>query len=139
VDIFPNDASITRLVGAMMLEQKDEWSLNQRDMQLEGPADPQRYTLVKFTTCEDAATLCASLREAFDYFCGVPEQVLFDNTKAVAIDRGACDEGVRRWNDELRRLAETGIRARLSPEWQEQQKGPACGALEHMKSRSLCH
>jgi hypothetical protein len=28
--IFPNDASITRLVGATMLEQNDEWSLNRR-------------------------------------------------------------------------------------------------------------
>ena len=36
VGIFPNDASITRLVGAMMLEQSDEWSLNRRYMQLEG-------------------------------------------------------------------------------------------------------
>ena len=36
VGIFPNDASITRLVGAMMLEQNDEWSLNRRYMQLEG-------------------------------------------------------------------------------------------------------
>ena len=35
--IFPNDAAITRLVGAMMLEQNDEWSLNRRYMQLEGP------------------------------------------------------------------------------------------------------
>jgi putative transposase len=35
-DIFPNDASIVRLVGAMMLEQNDEWSLNRRYMQLEG-------------------------------------------------------------------------------------------------------
>ena len=34
--IFPNDASITRLVGAMMMEQNDEWSLNRRYMQLEG-------------------------------------------------------------------------------------------------------
>ena len=34
--IFPNDASITRLVGAMMLEQNDEWSLNRRYMELEG-------------------------------------------------------------------------------------------------------
>ena len=34
--IFPNDSSITRLVGAMMLEQNDEWSLNRRYMQLEG-------------------------------------------------------------------------------------------------------
>ena len=30
VGIFPNDASITRLVGAMMLEQNDEWSLNRK-------------------------------------------------------------------------------------------------------------
>jgi putative transposase len=36
VGIFPNDASITRLVGAMMLEQNDERSLNRRYMQLEG-------------------------------------------------------------------------------------------------------
>jgi hypothetical protein len=36
VGIFPNDASITRLVGAMMLEQNDEWSLNRRYMQFEG-------------------------------------------------------------------------------------------------------
>ena len=36
VGIFPNDASIVRLVGAMMLEQNDEWSLNRRYMQLEG-------------------------------------------------------------------------------------------------------
>jgi len=35
VGIFPNGASITRLVGAMMLELNDEWSLNRRDMQLE--------------------------------------------------------------------------------------------------------
>lgn len=35
VGIFPNDASIVRLVGAMMLEQNDEWSLNRRYMQLD--------------------------------------------------------------------------------------------------------
>jgi len=34
--ILSNDASLTRLVGAMMLEQNDEWSLNRRYMQLEG-------------------------------------------------------------------------------------------------------
>ena len=36
VGIFPNDASITRLVGAMMHEQNDECSLIRRYMQLEG-------------------------------------------------------------------------------------------------------
>jgi putative transposase len=35
VGIFPNDASTTRSVGAMLLEQSDEWSLNRRYMQLE--------------------------------------------------------------------------------------------------------
>ena len=34
--IFPNDRAITRLIGAMLLEQNDEWSLNRRYMQLEG-------------------------------------------------------------------------------------------------------
>ncbi len=36
VGIFPNDAAIVRLVGVMLLEQKDEWSLQRRYMQLEG-------------------------------------------------------------------------------------------------------
>ena len=30
------DRAITRLVGAMLLEQSDEWSLQRRYMQLEG-------------------------------------------------------------------------------------------------------
>jgi len=36
IGIFPNDKAVIRLVGAMMLEQNDEWSLQLRYMQLEG-------------------------------------------------------------------------------------------------------
>ena len=36
VGIFPNEASITRLVGALLLEQNDEWQLKRRYLQLEG-------------------------------------------------------------------------------------------------------
>jgi transposase-like protein len=39
VGIFPNEASITRLIGAVLLEQNDEWQLQHRYMQLEAMAE----------------------------------------------------------------------------------------------------
>ncbi len=39
VGIFPNEAAIYRLVGAMLLEQNDEWALQRRYMTLETLAD----------------------------------------------------------------------------------------------------
>ena len=39
VGIFPNDASITRLIGAVLLEQNDEWQLQHRYMQLDAMAE----------------------------------------------------------------------------------------------------
>lgn len=45
---------------------------------------------------EELATLCAGLREAFDYFGGAPEHIIFDNTKAVVIERAAYGAGQHR-------------------------------------------
>jgi putative transposase len=39
VGIFPCEASITRLIGAVLLEQNDEWQTGHRYMQLEGMAE----------------------------------------------------------------------------------------------------
>src|SRR4051794_25679447 len=39
VGIFPNEASITRLIGAVLLEQNDEWLVQHRYLQIEGMAE----------------------------------------------------------------------------------------------------
>jgi transposase len=83
-----------------------------------------RASFVKFTTAEDACTLCQALREAFDYFGGVPAEVLLDNAKSVVIERDAYGLGLHRWNDELLSLAEQcGFTPRLCRPYRARTKG----------------
>jgi transposase len=83
-----------------------------------------RASYVSFGAREDANALCTGLREAFDYFGGVPEHVLFDNTKAVVIERDAYGTGQHRWNDEMNEFAEScGFRPRLCRPYRAKTKG----------------
>lgn len=83
-----------------------------------------RATFVKFGRSEDLEALRQGLREAFDYFGGVPEHVLFDNPKTVVIDRDAYGEGLHRWNEGLRELAEEcGFTPRLCRPYRAKTKG----------------
>jgi transposase len=83
-----------------------------------------RATFVKFGLKEDVEALCGGLREALDYFGGVPEQVLFDNARTVVIERDAYGPGQHRWNDRLRELAEEcGFAPRLCRPYRAKTKG----------------
>lgn len=96
-----------------------------------------RASFVKFTRGEDATTLCAGLREAFDYFGGVPEHVLFDNAKSVVIDRDAYGEGLHRWNDEMKELAEAcGFTPRLCRPYRAKTKGKVERFNSYLKRRT---
>jgi len=83
-----------------------------------------RTSFVEFTTDETTATLCRALRAAFDYFGGVPAEVLFDNAKSVVLERDAYGAGRHRWNPELLALAEEcGFTPRLCRPYRAKTKG----------------
>jgi transposase len=99
-----------------------------------------RASYVKFAANagESSSLLCEGLREAFDYFGGVPEHVLFDNTKAVVIERDAYGEGKHRWNSDLREFGERcGFTPKLCRPYRAQTKGKVERFNSYLKSSFL--
>jgi transposase len=97
-----------------------------------------RSSFVRFTSGEDAATLCACLREAFIYFGGVPEHVLLDNPTTVVIERDAYGVGEHRFNRDLLAVAEEfGFRPRLCRPYRAKTKGKVERFNGYLKSSFL--
>lgn len=83
-----------------------------------------RASFVQFSQREDFAALAAGLVGAFEYFEGVPEQVLFDNAGTVITERDAYGEGLHRWHSGLRELANTyGFVPRVCRPYRAKTKG----------------
>jgi transposase len=83
-----------------------------------------RATFVRFSDREDSAAWLTGLREAFRYFGGVPEEVLFDNAGAIITERDAYGEGRHRWHPALYALAGAyGFRPKVCRPYRAQTKG----------------
>jgi len=83
-----------------------------------------RATFVQFTTREDFPAWRDGLLAAFDYFGGVPWEVLFDNAKPVVIERDLYGPGQHRWHPGMLDLAgHCGFKLRLCRPYRARTKG----------------
>ena len=83
-----------------------------------------RATFVQFTEGEDFGTLRTCLWEAFAFFGGVPQEVLFDNAKTVVLERDVYGVGHHRWHAGMLAFAEeTGFAPRLCRPYRAKTKG----------------
>lgn len=83
-----------------------------------------RYCYVEFVTNEQFETLKRCHHNAFEYFQGVPKEILYDNMKTVITQRNAYGLGIHRFHAGLWELAkETGFLPRLCRPYRAQTKG----------------
>ncbi|MBA3536973.1 MAG: IS21 family transposase [Tatlockia sp.] len=83
-----------------------------------------RYCYVEFVTNEQFETLKRCHQHAFDYFQGVPKEILYDNMKTVITQRNAYGAGIHRFHSGLWELAkESGFLPRLCRPYRAQTKG----------------
>lgn len=83
-----------------------------------------RMTFVRFVPDESFESVRDSLLLAFDYFGGVPREILFDNMKTVVLERDAYATGQHRYHAGLLQLADdAGFRIRLCRPYRARTKG----------------
>jgi transposase len=83
-----------------------------------------RASFVRYVTDERIETLVACHVGAFEFFGGVPREVLYDNVKTVVIERDAYGAGVHRFHATLWDLAKHyGFAPRLCRPYRAKTKG----------------
>jgi transposase len=83
-----------------------------------------RASFVRFTTDESADTVGACLIAAFEFFGGVPREILFDNAKSVIIVRDAYGVGLHRFHAGLLDVANAyGFTPRVCRPYRARTKG----------------
>ncbi|HET8705211.1 MAG TPA: IS21 family transposase [Pseudomonadales bacterium] len=83
-----------------------------------------RMSFVRFVSDESFDSVKQCLLAAFDYFGGVPQEVLFDNMKTVVLTRDAYGPGEHRFHAGLLQLAaDTGFSIRLCRPYRARTKG----------------
>jgi transposase len=83
-----------------------------------------RATYVEYVTDERIDTLVACHIRAFDFFGGVPREVLYDNVKTVVLERDAHGPGQHRFHGTLWDLARHyGFQPRLCRPYRARTKG----------------
>lgn len=83
-----------------------------------------RATYVRLSKHERQEDWLSGIEEACQYFGGVPKEILFDNAKAIMIERDAYGEGHHRWNAQLLSMAQDyGFVARACRPYRARTKG----------------
>lgn len=65
-----------------------------------------RATFVHFYPRQDTSAWCNGIEQALAFFGGTPRHLLFDNAKAIILERDVYGDGKHRWNPPLLALAD---------------------------------
>lgn len=94
-----------------------------------------RATFVRFSERERQEDWIQGLEAAFEFFNGVPKEALFDNAKAIMIERDAYGEGEHRWNPQLLATAKKyGFKPKACRPYRAKTKGKVERFNSYLKS-----